>query len=152
MYSSNSLIITGRNYTIDSVSVEDTISPFKAKIHIEYEYNGRQYIRFVYDDSPFRYAKLSDGRKPETWKAYWVAVEPIVWLLDLKADIALSKNLIFSGVQFEQSSDYEKIDFERSTIKKFMDICLSKEIVAVRTRSEERRVGKECRSRWSPYH
>ena len=23
---------------------------------------------------------------------------------------------------------------------------------AVRKRSEERRVGKECRSRWSPYH
>ena len=23
---------------------------------------------------------------------------------------------------------------------------------ACRTRSEERRVGKECRSRWSPYH
>src|SRR2546425_11317824 len=26
------------------------------------------------------------------------------------------------------------------------------EIVAVAGRSEERRVGKECRSRWSPYH
>src|SRR5256885_17263292 len=25
-------------------------------------------------------------------------------------------------------------------------------IVTNRTRSEERRVGKECRSRWSPYH
>ena len=25
-------------------------------------------------------------------------------------------------------------------------------IVGQRTRSEERRVGKECRSRWSPYH
>ena len=24
--------------------------------------------------------------------------------------------------------------------------------VAVSVRSEERRVGKECRSRWSPYH
>ena len=24
--------------------------------------------------------------------------------------------------------------------------------LAVRSRSEERRVGKECRSRWSPYH
>src|SRR5260370_32059569 len=24
--------------------------------------------------------------------------------------------------------------------------------IAVRYRSEERRVGKECRSRWSPYH
>ena len=25
-------------------------------------------------------------------------------------------------------------------------------VIAVTTRSEERRVGKECRSRWSPYH
>ena len=24
--------------------------------------------------------------------------------------------------------------------------------VAIKVRSEERRVGKECRSRWSPYH
>src|SRR2546430_6480857 len=28
----------------------------------------------------------------------------------------------------------------------------AQEQVAVRLRSEERRVGKECRSRWSPYH
>ena len=28
------------------------------------------------------------------------------------------------------------------------DICAKKDAV----RSEERRVGKECRSRWSPYH
>ena len=26
------------------------------------------------------------------------------------------------------------------------------ELVTERARSEERRVGKECRSRWSPYH
>ena len=25
-------------------------------------------------------------------------------------------------------------------------------VVADKSRSEERRVGKECRSRWSPYH
>ena len=25
-------------------------------------------------------------------------------------------------------------------------------VLALRSRSEERRVGKECRSRWSPYH
>ena len=29
---------------------------------------------------------------------------------------------------------------------------LREEICRVTTRSEERRVGKECRSRWSPYH
>ena len=26
------------------------------------------------------------------------------------------------------------------------------EEISIETRSEERRVGKECRSRWSPYH
>ena len=136
LYSSNGLIITGRNYTTDSAKATDGVSPFKAKIHIEYEYNGRQYIRFVYDDLSLYYFNLSDGRKLERGKIYWVAVEPIVWLLDLKADIALSKKVIFSGVQFESSSYYEiykKTDFERSTIKKFMDKCLSKEIVADRT-------------------
>ena len=29
---------------------------------------------------------------------------------------------------------------------------LAKGIAFVKSRSEERRVGKECRSRWSPYH
>src|SRR2546422_9943754 len=29
---------------------------------------------------------------------------------------------------------------------------LKEKVAAVETRSEERRVGKECRSRWSPYH
>ena len=29
---------------------------------------------------------------------------------------------------------------------------ISQEALRVRSRSEERRVGKECRSRWSPYH
>ena len=34
------------------------------------------------------------------------------------------------------------------------DISRAKEIIcaAKEARSEERRVGKECRSRWSPYH
>ena len=29
---------------------------------------------------------------------------------------------------------------------------LADNLDAITTRSEERRVGKECRSRWSPYH
>src|SRR5256885_3793877 len=30
--------------------------------------------------------------------------------------------------------------------------CASKKPISASSRSEERRVGKECRSRWSPYH
>ena len=32
------------------------------------------------------------------------------------------------------------------------DIINGKKMEIKRSRSEERRVGKECRSRWSPYH
>ena len=32
------------------------------------------------------------------------------------------------------------------------DVKGAEEKLSILTRSEERRVGKECRSRWSPYH
>ena len=37
----------------------------------------------------------------------------------------------------------------------FINLPADREIISqkiMRSRSEERRVGKECRSRWSPYH
>ena len=40
--------------------------------------------------------------------------------------------------------------FKRQTAKFIIDRAISK--VKALLRSEERRVGKECRSRWSPYH
>ena len=41
--------------------------------------------------------------------------------------------------------DCEKCDAYLATIN-------DDQALRERTRSEERRVGKECRSRWSPYH
>ena len=32
------------------------------------------------------------------------------------------------------------------------NIYIIKRLIDIGLRSEERRVGKECRSRWSPYH
>ena len=34
----------------------------------------------------------------------------------------------------------------------WVDLCRSGDNINEAERSEERRVGKECRSRWSPYH
>ena len=49
----------------------------------------------------------------------------------------------------------EKIKFD-TNIKGFhhydLKFCLDCHLAGLRLRSEERRVGKECRSRWSPYH
>ena len=38
---------------------------------------------------------------------------------------------------------------DRNVAAKFVN---GKSVVSDKDRSEERRVGKECRSRWSPYH
>src|SRR3989475_13330043 len=52
---------------------------------------------------------------------------------------AFSKQLTAAGFQLKGSGWYAT-DFKNSGSK------------SAATRSEERRVGKECRSRWSPYH
>ena len=56
---------------------------------------------------------------------------------------------------FELVSEYKPTGDQPQAIKKLSDGFLEgnqfETLVGV-TRSEERRVGKECRSRWSPYH
>ena len=46
----------------------------------------------------------------------------------------------------------EKASKEESSVTTEADILHSSRAGRGRSRSEERRVGKECRSRWSPYH
>src|SRR3712207_7874049 len=44
------------------------------------------------------------------------------------------------------------VEFELTLADGFVLLKGKAEVVRVSARSEERRVGKECRSRWSPYH
>ena len=51
----------------------------------------------------------------------------------------------------------EGLDISEDNVDFFVDKIIGKisykdEVQAKDIRSEERRVGKECRSRWSPYH
>ncbi len=121
-YKNGSLKITGKEYTTD----------FRARTYTEYEYNGSKYIRFVGNINC--YGKiLSDGRTIKrgkvSAKAYWVAVEPIKWLVDEKNDVVLSEKIIFAGVQFQNKRDY-KGNFNKTDIKQFMDNHFAKEIVS----------------------
>ena len=155
-YNNRSLRTTGKNYTTDSVRYQDTDTSFRARTYTEYEYNGSKYIRFV-GDSNGDGEVLSDGRIIEAGQAYWVRVEPITWLVDERANIALSKKLIFSGLQFKNRRDY-KGDFDRTDIKQFMDNYFSKEIVSDRVYSQTTSVeqtqsieGKEPVRKQKPY-
>ena len=71
---------------------------------------------------------MSDGRVVQLGVPYWVKVEPIIWLVDEKSNIALSKKIIFSGIQFSDIKNCN-VDFQNSFIKFFMDNFVSKEII-----------------------
>ena len=45
-----------------------------------------------------------------------------------------------------------RIDKGEDIVEQVKNIALKENIKVASIRSEERRVGKECRSRWSPYH
>ena len=57
--------------------------------------------------------------------------------------------------EFTRNEESQQI-YNRLVFNLFMLVQKTKETFFLRqsntTRSEERRVGKECRSRWSPYH
>ena len=61
------------------------------------------------------------------------------------------------GVRHEQTAGYAADGYARATGRLGVALVTTgpgaaNTLGAVGERSEERRVGKECRSRWSPYH
>ena len=50
-------------------------------------------------------------------------------------------------------TDYKGITLQyKDVARKIAKFHIILEMAGIQPRSEERRVGKECRSRWSPYH
>ena len=66
----------------------------------------------------------------------------------------LDKSEMIFGVRAVIEAIQAGKEIDKILVKKDIQSDLSKELFAALkgTRSEERRVGKECRSRWSPYH
>ena len=67
------------------------------------------------------------------------------YLVDEDDRVYITNRLLdlFGQIEFEE----EEVTEERVLVDILSDMCKY-----AAERSEERRVGKECRSRWSPYH
>ena len=67
-------------------------------------------------------------------------------------DLQLAKRHLNVEESFTEDDEYIKglIEAAEAVVEK--DICEKLSELEKENRSEERRVGKECRSRWSPYH
>jgi len=138
-YLNRTMNITGKKYTTDGINCNNRYISFQAISHTEYEYNGRKYIRFVNDYNYGNKQVLSNGRKIQDGDVYWIEVEPIKWIIDEKVNLALSKKVIFSGVQFNRVACNRV--FNNNDIKQFMDNYFSKEIVVGKTYSQTTSTG-----------
>ena len=61
-------------------------------------------------------------------------------------------NLIWIDLEMTGLVPERDVIIEIATVVTDADLKVLAEGIVERIRSEERRVGKECRSRWSPYH
>ena len=141
-YRSSSISKTGNSYTTDSVAYDDYDTAFQPQTHQEYEYNGKRYVRVeansYYDGNNFT---LSNGEQYRDGDNVWVEVEPVKWLVDERARMMITENLIFAGVQFNKERNYKTRNFDRTDIKTFMDKYLSRDLV------QSRGIGQQSQTR-----
>ena len=71
---------------------------------------------------------------------------PFVWASGWNSPIYTDNRRTLS---YPEVRTFIKVELCRVIMENFGEVDA---IAGVATRSEERRVGKECRSRWSPYH
>ena len=133
LYKNKNLNKTGKTYTTDSRKYDEYYNEyyneFQTQTHVEYEYNGKKYIRFK-DNSYFGSNEfiLSNGEKYRDGDYIWVEVSPIKWIVDEKEDIAITKKLIFLGVQFNRERNY-KGNFKSTNMYKFLNEIFIKDIL-----------------------
>ena len=78
-------------------------------------------------------------------------------VIDRKYDLLITTTIIETGIDISNVNTLIVEDADRFGLSQPYQLRgrvgrSSREAYAYLTRSEERRVGKECRSRWSPYH
>ena len=138
LHDSRSLRPTGKNYTFDSVDLDD-FRAFKATSYQEYEMDGKRYIRVPgrpADDE----SKLSTGEQVEEGKPYWVQVQPIEWLMD-RSGTMVAKKCLFAGIQFDTKRKYDG-DFSKTFMKHYLDTYFAKEMMPIE-RVADRTVSKD---------
>ena len=111
-----------------------------------------QPAKWVMPTSVPKYVQLSK-KSIEFWKTHAMPEEGVASLeRDISTlGVALAKRQERYKVSYPGKTT-EQITAETRTTFDFIGGTLGGALRGVRERSEERRVGKECRSRWSPYH
>ena len=129
-FEAGNLELSGKTYTTDSIELKNCSQKFKPQILEEYVINNKKYIRVKADlcEIYCRVYMFSNGKIYANGDYVWVEVQPIKWLVDEKENLAISKYILYAGVQFKYGRHYNG-DFKRTDQKFFLDNFFSKEIV-----------------------
>ena len=134
-YQNGTLQESGKSYTTEDMSAPGFHETFIELKRKEYEYGGKRYIRFAYSDyaTEFRVyvSELSDKTPIKTDGVYWLEVEPITWLVDEEANIALAKKVLFTRIQYAKRITYDGT-FKSTNIYKYLNTHFVKEIEVIR--------------------
>ena len=120
---SGNLILTGNKYT-----------DMTGNVFPEYEFEGNRYIQgkmHCFDS----FTVLSNGETYYNGQNVWIKVEPLKWLLDEKAKIMITKDIIFSTPKHfglnnfmqEIKQDLKTISFNDNTNTKLKDENISQD-------------------------
>ena len=128
LFQNNKLNETGKTYTTDSRKWNDYDEDFLPQEHIEYEFDDKKYVR-VKANSWYegRIFVLSNGEGYGNGNYVWVEVSKVKWLVDEENDIALSKDILVAGIQFDNKEKYNDA-FENSNIYNFLNTYFTKDI------------------------
>ena len=143
LYKVNALTKTNKTYPRLIREYEKEKIQFSTTHQEEYLYNGKKYIRVIadtfYDNE---YITLSNRQKCRSKDAIWVEIQPISWIIDEKKNIAITEKILFSGIQFNNKTNY-KGDFSSSLLKSYIDREFAHNIIPSKIMTPYRRPNKE---------
>lgn len=131
LINNNSLNITDKKYTIDTVKYDDYDSNFQKGQLTEYEYNGVKAVRVkvnsYFDGQEFT---LSNGENYKDGDYVWIKVSPLYF--EKKGEFLYSKTIILAGLQFNnQNGIYNsESDFPNMDLSKYLNTYLKDEILS----------------------
>ena len=124
-FADGTLTLTGRVFSSDSIKHDDHTASFRLAQHPKYDYGGRSFVRVqarsCYNGLPFT---LSNGCSYRDGDPVWVETEPIIWLLDERSGLLVSKQILMSGIPFRHRDQHArslKYTYEVSDLRLFLD-------------------------------
>lgn len=141
-----------RSFTVDSRNFSDREKGFLPRKLPEYEYEGEKYVR-VKANSDFggQRFELSGGAGCFNGDNVWLKVSPVVWLVDKKAGLALSKKCLFAGVKFDDPGSYAG-NFESTWMARYLDEYFRPELLWGCAGGEADAPADERGVKRNPYH